>query len=211
VVVTLPASDVARADETQKGKVMTTQQVDFLRRAMSAAEHAGHIFPEMAACEAALESKFGDSDLAAKYNNLFGCKQHHHPVYGTHILPTNEFLDGKWQEVNSSWIVYPTWAECFADRMTTLLRLQAAYAHYRAAIEAKSARDYVIQVSESWSTDPGWRCSCGQVFLLSADSAGHVIANPTHHTMRIPGDGRAEKVLTIYDAIAGSETDSNSP
>ena len=189
---------------------MTTAQKDFLHRAMQAAEQANHCWPEMAACEAALESGYGTSGLAARYNNLFGCKQHRHPIYGTHVLPTLEFLDGKWVAVNSSWIVYSGWGECFADRMATLKRLSSFYPHYRNALAAGSATTYVNEVSQGWSTDPGWFCICGEIFLSSADSADHIIANPTHRTMLIPGEGRAEKVLTIYDECAGdwSATDS---
>ena len=51
-----------------------------------AAKTGGHIFPEMAACEAGLESghpdpqtgytMYGQSELAREGNNLFGTKQH---------------------------------------------------------------------------------------------------------------------------------------
>jgi flagellum-specific peptidoglycan hydrolase FlgJ len=133
---------------------MTPQQKDFLQRAMKAAEQAGHIFPEMAACEAALESGYGHSQLATQDNNLFGMKQHLHPIYGTHSLPTREFLSGQWVTVNSNWIVYPDWAACFADRMATLKRLASVYVHYRNALAAASATTYVMEVSRTWSTDP---------------------------------------------------------
>ncbi len=182
---------------------MTPANKDFLRRALEAAEAAGHIFPEMAACEAALESGYGTSGLAARYNNLFGCKQHQHPIYGTVALPTREFLDGKWLALNSSWIVYPDWPACFADRMATLKRLAPHYPHYANALAAASATTYINEVSQGWSTDPGWFCTCGEIFLSSADSADHVISNPTHRAMLIPGEGRAEKVLAIYDNCAG--------
>jgi flagellum-specific peptidoglycan hydrolase FlgJ len=192
---------------------MTPAQNDFLHRAYDAASQAGHIFAEMAACEAALESRYGTSELAAKDNNLFGMKQHQHPVYGTQVLPTREWLDGKWAAVNSSWIVYPDWKTCFADRMATLKRLAPAYPHYKNALAAASATTYVMEVSRTWSTDPAWVCSCGEIFLASADSASHIVSNPTHQSMLIPGEGRAEKVLAIYDAIAGnwSATETNSP
>jgi len=133
---------------------MTPQQHDFLNRAHAAAVKAGHIFPEMAACEAALESGYGRSDLAALYNNLFGCKQHVHPVYGSHVLPTKEVLDGKWVTLNSTWIVYPDWEASFADRMATLKRLASFYPHYKNALGAASATTYIHEVSRTWSTDP---------------------------------------------------------
>ncbi len=119
-----------------------------------AAVNAHHVFPEMAACEAAEESTFGHSLLASQDNNLFGMKQHTHPIYGTVSLPTREFLNGEWETVEANWIRYADWQECFEDRMATLLRLAKIYPHYAAALDAKNGEDYVRQVSQTWSTDP---------------------------------------------------------
>jgi len=151
---------------------MTLQDHDFLNRAFEAAKKADHIFPEMAACEAALESGYGRSVLAAQDNNLFGMKAHahpDHPEWGTVTLPTNEFYGGKWIAVEANWIVYPEWADCFADRMATLKRLEPFYPHYARALAAGQPELYVMEVSSTWSTDPK----------------------------------RAQKVLAIYDAVAG--------
>jgi flagellum-specific peptidoglycan hydrolase FlgJ len=133
---------------------MTPQQKIFLHEAFHAAKLSGHIFPEMAACEAALESRYGTSALAVECKNLFGLKQHMHPLFGTHVLPTKEVIDGKWVALNSSWIVYPDWAACFSDRMATLKRLASVYLHYKNALAAASATTYVMEVSRTWSTDP---------------------------------------------------------
>lgn len=129
-----------------------------------AAETAGHIFPSMAACEAALESGYGNSQLARADCNLFGMKQHAHPIYGTHTLPTREFVglahdtkDGKqdgWIVINADWVKYPSFVECFADRMATLRNLAPHYPHYAAALAAADYETYIVEVSKSWSTDP---------------------------------------------------------
>ena len=134
---------------------MNDVQRQFLDRATAEAVKANHPFPRMAACEAALESSWGHSELATAGNNLFGMKQHAHAVYGTMTLPTREFLDGEWKACSSQWVNYPDWRACFADRLATLERLSNAYPHYKAALEAQDARTYIAEVSKTWSTDPG--------------------------------------------------------
>jgi flagellum-specific peptidoglycan hydrolase FlgJ len=133
---------------------MNDNQRNFLSRAQAEASRASHPFPAMAACEAALESSWGNSQLARDDNNLFGMKQHTHPVYDTMNLPTREFVGGKWIETIAHWVKYPDWAACFADRLATLQRLSNAYPHYKAAIDAPDAETYIAEVSKTWSTDP---------------------------------------------------------
>lgn len=133
---------------------MTTLQKQFLQKAFAAAKKAAHVFPEMAACEAALESDYGRSQLAVQDSNLFGMKQHRHAIYGTHSLPTREFQNGEWITTTADWVSYPNWDACFQDRMATLLRLSSVYPHYAAALHAASGVTYVNEVSRTWSTDP---------------------------------------------------------
>jgi len=143
---------------------MDNYKRQFIDRASLEATRANHVFPTMAACEAALESSFGTSKLAIEDFNLFGMKQHYHPIYGTHILPTREWVgiskdtkDGKqdgWVTINASWVKYPSYTECFIDRMNTLRRLSSSYPHYKAALEATDPIVYVKEVSATWSTDP---------------------------------------------------------
>jgi flagellum-specific peptidoglycan hydrolase FlgJ len=133
---------------------MNTSQRTFLDRAKAEAIKANHPFASMAACEAALESNWGNSQLAREANNLFGMKQHAHYVYGTMNLPTREFENGEWIVVAAHWVKYPDWACCFADRIATLQRLSNALPHYKAAIDAPDAATYISEVSKNWSTDP---------------------------------------------------------
>jgi flagellum-specific peptidoglycan hydrolase FlgJ len=145
---------------------MNDTQRDFLSRAAAEAAKANHPFPEMAAAEAALESNYGLSELAREGNNLFGCKQHQHPVFGTLNLPTHEFIRGAWIPAVAAWVKYPDLAACFADRLATLQRLATVrlqsgakagsleFPHYAAALIAGDAETFVRCVSETWSTDP---------------------------------------------------------
>lgn len=127
---------------------------EFLAEATAAARAAGHIFPEHAACEAALESGWGSSELAMEANNLFGQKQSHPPRGAALALPTREYLHGAWLTVSAQWMKFQDWRECFAERMELLRRLAAAYPHYRDALSATTGDQFVEQVSKSWSTDP---------------------------------------------------------
>jgi flagellum-specific peptidoglycan hydrolase FlgJ len=128
----------------------------FLKTASELAREAGHIWPEYAACEAALESGWGRSGLAVKANNLFGEKQSHPPIAetGTLELPTREYLHGEWVTVTAQWVVFPDWAASFRTRMDRLRRLAKAYPAYGRALAAASGEEFVREVSISWSTDP---------------------------------------------------------
>lgn len=134
---------------------MTLERKQWLEAMAQAAVDGGHIFPNMAACEAAEESNYGQSALARDDNNLFGMKQHQHPVYGTISLPTREFLGGSWKVVSANFVEYPDIKTCFQDRMATLKHLSGSYPHYAQALAAPGPFEYVIAVSKTWSTDPG--------------------------------------------------------
>lgn len=137
------------------GSHMTPEQHKWVLSTAGEAFEAKHVQPRMAACEAALESDFGSSVLARLGLNLFGMKQHVHPIYGTLSLPTKEFENGEWVPKVATWVRYDTVAQCFADRMQTLLRLCHVYPEYQAALTATDPITYVTQVSRRWSTDPG--------------------------------------------------------
>jgi len=134
--------------------MVSAAQQQFLVKAHQAAAASGHVWPRMAACEAALESGWGESRLAAEDNNLFGQKQQQHPIYGTVDIPTREFLNHAWCVENAAWVKFPDWPSCFASRMGTLRRLAPEYPHYAMALAAGTPEEYIEEVSLSWSTDP---------------------------------------------------------
>jgi flagellum-specific peptidoglycan hydrolase FlgJ len=144
------------SDAWARSKDMNGAQAMWLGTTSKAAEDGGHVFPTMAACEAALESAYGTSGLSRNAFNLFGMKQHQHPVYGTLNLPTKEFIHGEWITVVAHWVKYPSFAESFTDRMNTLQRLAPikGFEHYAAALAAQDAETFVREVSAKWSTDP---------------------------------------------------------
>lgn len=131
-------------------------QTNFLTQAVAAARQGGHIFPEMAACEAALESGWGLSRLAREADNLFGQKQDRGRTegIGTLILSTREYLHGQWAVVQAEWVKFPDWAASFAGRMEILRALSPEFPAYAQALHAGTPEQFVELVSRRWSTDP---------------------------------------------------------
>lgn len=159
------------------------RNVAFIQKAAYEAALSGHIFPNMAAAEAAVETAtkvgdlyiYGASELAQKGNNLFGTKQHADSGFPTLTLPTKEYVnliqagrlpgavritpfDAKGKATfryNADWVDYPDWASSFKDRMATLERLKGTYPHYANALAATDPITYVNEVSLTWSTGAG--------------------------------------------------------
>ena len=130
---------------------------EFIPRAITAAYAGLHMFPEYAVCEAALESAWGDSELAVKANNLFGQKQSHAASaieYPVLELPTHEWIGGQMVPAVAAWPIFPDWPTSFAERMRLLQRLAPEYPHYAAALLATDGATFVREVSQTWSTDP---------------------------------------------------------
>lgn len=131
-------------------------EIEFLTRAVAAARQGGHVFPQMAACEAALESAWGRSTLAREANNLFGQKQDRGRTQGigTLRLPTREYFHHQWITVQAEWVKFPDWAAAFAARMEILRALSPEFPAYAQALQAQTPQQFVQIVSQRWSTDP---------------------------------------------------------
>jgi hypothetical protein len=145
---------------------MTDPTKQWLLDMAALAKAAGHPFPEMAACEAGIDSAYGHSNLAKEANNLFGVRQRDPQVFETSEMPTREKKkDGTYQmNGNAGYIKYPTLLDCFADRITNITRLAPKYIHYAKALAAKDALEYVGQISRTWSNDPHRAANCAQVY-----------------------------------------------
>jgi flagellum-specific peptidoglycan hydrolase FlgJ len=173
---------------------MPTPQEEFLLRAAAAARSAGHLFPDYAACEAALESGWGLSHLATGANNLFGQKQSHPPLPGTGTLtlPTREFLHGAWVAVQANWVKFADWESCFRERMALLRSLAAAWPNYAAALRAVTGEQFVTDVSRTWSTDPA--------------RAGKVLSLYDHHRAVFAGACLEAAALSSPSSSAAAST-----
>lgn len=122
----------------------------FLEDVYQGAMSAGAIWPQMQACEAALESAWGTSSLSVQARNLFGQKASPEWPGQTVSIPTREYLHGKWVFVPAEWCSFPNWESCFDARM----RLLQANPCYAEALAASGPESFIELVSRHWSTDP---------------------------------------------------------
>lgn len=137
----------------------------FIKQALEAARKAqasgAPIVPEVAAAQAALESRYGRSLLAKRANNLFGIKAG--PSWSGEVLelPTREFDPERgWIKVVARWRKYPDWTACFEDYGAIIARLS----WYRDAVEAArrgDARAFLKGLlarpgEPGWATDPNY-------------------------------------------------------
>src|SRR5690606_28254714 len=86
-------------------------QREFIRSIVDAAEGVAGIHPAATAAHAANESRYGASQLAADFHNLFGLKRGSSWAGETVTLPTWEVVDGKTVQTTAEFRAYPTCRE----------------------------------------------------------------------------------------------------
>ncbi len=115
------------------------QQLDFIKSmwmAVAGLELKG-LLPSVLIAQAALESNWGQSTLAKKYNNLFGIKAGSSWTGKTVSLKTREVKNGVSEYVTAKFRVYDNFAQSIADRNQLLLKNK----RYAAVPEAKTAQE----------------------------------------------------------------------
>jgi flagellum-specific peptidoglycan hydrolase FlgJ len=94
-----------------------------LHHAQIAQDNGAPINPAVVAAQAALESNFGQSQLARQANNLFGTKRGSSWHGATIALPTREWDGSRYVNTVAHWRVYENWTECFEDYGRIISRL----------------------------------------------------------------------------------------
>ena len=99
--------------------------------------------------QAALESRFGASQLAREAHNYFGIKAHkgHEEI----VMPTTEFSGGAARQVTAAFAKYGSMQECFACR-DRILMTGAVYAAAREMRADEAA--FIDEMARHWATDP---------------------------------------------------------
>ncbi|KRK36916.1 mannosyl-glycoprotein endo-beta-N-acetylglucosamidase [Amylolactobacillus amylotrophicus DSM 20534] len=149
--------DVAiRQAELAKQKILQ-QKLDFINEVAPIAQKINKqygIYASVTIAQAALESDFGRSVLAAKYHNLFGVKGS--DLSNTKELETKEYLNGSWVTIKDRFRVYSSIEESITDH--SLLFVNGTtwnnnqYEHVLAADSPASAAKALEQ--DGYATDP---------------------------------------------------------
>ena len=127
-------------------------KTEFIAAATAAAQAssaASGFPPGVTVAQAALESAWGQSQLARLAHNYFGIKAHGDLPWIE--LPTTEVRDGAALKVRAYFARYPSIEACFEDRDRLLGRL-ALYAEARAS--AGDPEAFARALAKHWATDP---------------------------------------------------------
>lgn len=155
----------------------TAEQIETLKMLVREARASEHVWPEMAACEACLETAWLTSELGREYRNLFGQKcpmlngYPSNPVGTLKVtLPTKEWDGKQFVAVRAAFLWFLSYADAFTHRMALLQGAALRYRSYAAALHAETAEDYVAQVSKAWSTDPERAAKVLEIYRAHSDA-----------------------------------------
>lgn len=144
-------------DNQQENEAQSHQQ--FIERLVPHAQELqdGYgVLPSIILGQAILESNWGKSTLASKYNNLFGIK-----AYGDQkkvSLETKEFVNEEWITIQGDFKVYDSWEQSMDDH--TQLFVQGVDwnpALYEKVITATNYQGAAQALQDAgYATDPGY-------------------------------------------------------
>ncbi|XIN05108.1 glycoside hydrolase family 73 protein [Enterococcus faecium] len=144
-------------DNQQENEAQSHQQ--FIERLVPHAQELqdGYgVLPSIILGQAILESNWGKSTLASKYNNLFGIK-----AYGDQkkvSLETKEFVNEEWITIQGDFKVYDSWEQSMDDH--TQLFVQGVDwnpALYERVITATNYQEAAQALQDAgYATDPGY-------------------------------------------------------
>lgn len=154
-------------DNQQENEAQSHQQ--FIERLVPHAQELqdGYgVLPSIILGQAILESNWGKSTLASKYNNLFGIK-----AYGDQkkvSLETKEFVNEEWITIQGDFKVYDSWEQSMDDH--TQLFVQGVDwnpALYEKVITATNYQEAAQALQDAgYATDPGYAQKIIQVIEM---------------------------------------------
>lgn len=103
--------------------------------------------------EAALESGWGESQLAKEGKNLFGVKADKSWDGATIVMKTREFRHGQWVMEDAHWRKYSSWQACMVDH-GKFLRTNP---RYEECFQCDGGEDFARAVARcGYATDPDY-------------------------------------------------------
>lgn len=144
--------------QAQSNSAIVTQKEAFIKKVAPIAQTEQkqyHVFASITIAQAALESNWGTSDLATKYNNLFGVKAD--ATIGT-LMTTKEYSNGQWIVVKAYFAIYSNWQESIQAH--TLLFVNGTKwdaNHYQDVINATNYKQAALSLQKKgYATDPNY-------------------------------------------------------
>lgn len=109
-----------------------------------------NILPSLTISQAIIESYWGESLLASKYNNLFGMKWTPRCGYDYVELWTSEFVDGKYVRVKARFRKYDSWEESIKDHSKLLQKTR-----YKSVLKCQNYIEATVQIKKcGYATSP---------------------------------------------------------
>ncbi|OFI47529.1 N-acetylmuramoyl-L-alanine amidase [Floricoccus penangensis] len=138
----------------RKNKVSKEEFIKDIAPAAQNVQRSYGIRASLIMAQAILESNFGQSDLASKYNNLFGIKA---GTTDKHIkLETKEYIDGKWITIKDDFAWYNSWSDSIIAH-AKLMREGVDWDKnlYEDVIAADNYKDAAKSIEDAgYATDP---------------------------------------------------------
>jgi flagellum-specific peptidoglycan hydrolase FlgJ len=135
-----------------RGEIMTYTQKEFLNKIKAMVlddMRSSGILASLTAAQALIESRYGNSELAVRANNLFGIKGSY---YGESVnMLTTEYYGGQPYKVKADFRKYPSWAESIADHSAMFNRM-SRYKNLRGCTDWQDATIFVQR--DGYATSP---------------------------------------------------------
>lgn len=147
-----------RVGELMQQELTMEQRQDFLATVAPIAQKLQRQYGVLASismAQAALESDFGQSQLGADYNNLYGVKTEASDPEGVDF-PTLEYVDDEWIEIVDRFKVYPNW-EASMESHAILINEGTSWdpTFYQAVLDGDNYQEQAQGLQDSgYATDP---------------------------------------------------------
>ena len=144
------------SNNTQTTKIEDIKKEKFVEKIAPIAQDEQqkyHIFASITIAQAALESNWGQSELATQYYNLFGVKS---DTGG--LMTTKEYVNGQWIVVRARFAIYQSWRESI-EQHTALFVDGTSWdsSHYQAVLSADNYVEAAQALQQrGYATDPNY-------------------------------------------------------